>query len=145
MQTVLAIAPDGGAAVKVRDQRRAQNIEGRGYDPFDDTWHWTGREPYKPAAGKGYILQEKAEDWTPKDAEELKRILRPDLTLRLTKEADETIAQAIARLPREHRYLMAVAAARVILRNLTNNIATFTFEDGSQACVTPEDMDVRPV
>ena len=144
MQTILAIAPDGGAAARVETERVAPITDGSGYDPFGQTWHWTGRRPYERSEDKGYVLQRREEGWTPKNPEELTGAIRPDITVTLPESAGESIAQQVTSLPHDQRYLMTMAAATVILRNMTNNQATATFGDGSQVYIMPGSLDVIP-
>ena len=136
MRNMMAVAPNGGIAARVEDQRVAQDVEGRGYDPFGDTWHWTGRRPYEPAEHHGYLLQEQAENWKRQDPESLAKTLRAEETISLPEDG-RTTAQRIADLPEAHRYLMCIAGAAKMLRNMTNGHAVATFADGSECYISP--------
>ena len=144
MTTKMAVSPDGGIAVRSGGHVPAQDITGHAYDPFGDVWHWTGRTPYEPAERTAnMLLQVRPDNWERADPDVITARLKPKSTVTLT-EGGESLADRIAALNHEDSYLMAMAAAKSILRNMTNGTSCATFSDGSQAYIMPDTLEVRP-
>lgn len=144
MAVTMAIAPDGGIAARNANHTDALTIPGRSYDPYGNIWHWTGRAPYQQAPEVARtLLQEKAPGWSPSDPEELCKCLQPERTIRLDA-GDGPIAEQLATMETQDAYLMAIASAKVIMRNLTNGMTVATFTDDSKAYIMPDTMEIKP-
>ena len=133
MQILMAVAPNGGIAIKNLNSSKAQAIEGLSYDPFGDTWHSTGRRPYLPAKTvANMILSEQDNQWKPTDAQQLAELLEPQQVVTLNQDPSLDTAHQVA--AEEHDpYLMAMAAAKVVMRNIKTGAMTATFHDDSKA------------
>ena len=70
-------------------------------------------------------------------------VMQPERVVELPGDTDLTIAQRVAVLP-DDPYLMAVAAARVLIRNMHNGAMTATFGDESKAYLDPTARTVVP-
>ena len=151
MEKLMAIAPNGGIAVSNLGNNgtteavgHALAVEGRAYDPFGNVWHWTGRQPYEPALARANtLLQEQDPQWTASDPDTVAAATGAARRITLPEDEAATIAERIAAMD-DDPYLMAVAAARVMLRNMTNGATVATFPDGSQAYVDSQARTVQP-
>ena len=144
MEVLMAVAPNGGIAISNVTNNKAHDISGRAYDPFGNTWHWTGRQPYLPAKiVANTLFSEQAPDWVPADRVMIQNVMQPERVIELPEDTDLTIAQRVAALP-DDPYLMAVAAARVLIRNMHNGTMTTTFGDESKAYLDPTARTVVP-
>ena len=140
----MAIAPDGGCAVSNMKNNWPLKIEGRAYDPFGDVWHWTGRQPYQPATSMAnMLLQHRAPDWSPTDAEAIAATLGITRMVRLAEDPALDVAQRVAATDGDP-YLMAVACAKAMMRNLYNGTTTATLSDDSKAYLDPSTRAVTP-
>ena len=133
----MAVTPNGGIAVSNLENTNALDDPGRAYDPFGNAWHWTGCQPYRPAKiVANAMISQQADDWCPVDRSLVQDATQPVRVVELPADPSRTIAQRIAALE-EDRYLMAVAAARTLMRNMYNGAMTATFGDDSQAYLNP--------
>ena len=60
MLILMAVAPNGGIAIKNLNSSKALAVDGRSYDPFGDTWNWTGRTPYLPSQQVANMIPQRA-------------------------------------------------------------------------------------
>ena len=87
------------------------------------------------------MFSEQSNDWCPTERSLVQAATKPIRVMELPDDLDLTIAQRIAALEHDP-YLIAIAAARVLMRNMHNGAMTATFGDGSQAYLDPV---ARPV
>ena len=144
MLILMAVAPNGGIAIKNLNSSKALAVDGRSYDPFGDTWNWTGRTPYLPSQQvPNMILSEQDDHWTPPDAQQLAELLEPQQVVKLNQDPSLDTAHQVA--AEEHDpYLMAMAAAKVVMRNMKTGAMTATFPDDSKAYLDPMSRTVQP-
>ena len=144
MQTLMAVAPNGGIAIKNLNSSKAQAVDGLSYDPFGNTWHQTGRRPYLPAETvANMILSEQDDQWTPTDAQQLTELLEPHQVVTLKENPSLDTAHQVA-AEKTDPYLMAMAAAKVVMRNMKTGAMTATFPDDSKAYIDPMYRTVQP-
>ena len=142
--TVMALSPSGGIAVRNPRPNRALDIPGHAYDPFGDTWHWSGRAPYAPAAEvANMLLHERPQEWQPTDPQLIRSVLSPGRTIPIPTDT-LPLSQTLQAMPTADAYLMAIADAKVIMRNLHTGMSVITLSDGSQAHIHPTTMALTP-
>ena len=145
MPSILAIAPNGAAAFITDGPWPQETPPGHRHEPHGDVKHWTPRHPIPTAAVTNYTLEETQEEtpWLPVPEQRLTAALMPQEVIRLEKD-DTSLAERIAQLPAPQSYVMAVAAASMILHNITNGMAHARFPDSSSAYLIAGTMEVRP-
>lgn len=145
MPSILAIAPNGGAAFTSDVPFPREIPPGHRHEPHGDVTHWTPRRPTPTSTVTNCTLEETpAEtDWIPVPKERLTAALIPRQVVRLD-HSSQSLAERIASLPADQPYVMAIAAASMILRNTTNGVAHAAFPDGSHAYLIAGTMEVRP-
>ena len=144
MLILMAVAPNGGIAIKNLNSSKALAVDGRSYDPFGDTWHWTGRTPYLPSQQvANMILSEQDDQWKPPDAQQLAELLEPQQVVKLNQDPSLDTAHQVAAEANDP-YLMAMAAAKVVMRNMKTGAMTATFPDDSKAYLDPMSRTVQP-
>ena len=144
MLILMAVAPNGGIAIKNLNSSKALAVDGRSYDPFGDTWNWTGRTPYLPSQQvANMILSEQDDHWTPPDAQQLAELLEPQQVVKLNQDPSLDTAHQVA-AEENDPYLMAMAAAKVVMRNIKTGAMTATFQDDSKAYLDPMYRTVQP-
>ena len=145
MPSILAIAPSGAAAFITDDPSPQATPPGHRHEPHGDVRHWTPRRPVPMAAATNYTLEETPEEtaWLPVPEQRLIATLMPEEVIGLVKD-DTPLAERIAQLPAPRSYVMAVAAASMILHNITNGMAHARFPDSTSAYLIAETMEVRP-
>ena len=145
MARTLALAPSGAAAFLPDPTDDVGPPPGGALDSHSGVTYWTPRRPVPLSAVTNSSLEETPEEgeWTPTPAEELAGALVPSRTLHMA-ESSGTMAEALSTMQPGDGYLMAMAAAKTLLRNETNGIAHARFADGSGAYLIPKTMEVRP-
>ena len=84
MEVLMAVAPNGGIAISNVTNNNAHDIDGRAYDPFGNTWHWTGRQPYLPAEiVANTLFSEQDPDWRPTDRVMIHNVMQPERVVEL--------------------------------------------------------------
>ena len=140
----MAVAPNGGIAVANLKNDSALEIDGQEYDPFGNIWHWTGRKQYIPAQTMANTMfYEKESEWEPTNQQRITEILKPNQVVELPDGSDLDMAHQVA-LEVNDAYLMAMAGAKVIMRNIYNGTMTATFPDNSKAYINPVCRTVVP-
>ena len=138
MNVIMAIAPNGGIAIANLKNEAALDVPRSAFDPFGRTWHWTGRQPYQPAEEIANMsFREQAPDWEPTDQKIVMQATKPQQVFELPDHPYFSIAERIEVLQEQDPYAMAIAAARVIMRNMHNDAMTATFPDNSKAYIDP--------
>ena len=144
MPTLMAIAPNGAIAVST-DQPLPRNLPpGHHHHPESSIHLWAGRASVHASTHiTNMTVYERQQGWQPPNPEELARLFHPARSLTL--EANDTpLSLATAEAPVPDGYLLAIAAATVLLTNVTNGTSTATFPDGSQAYLFAPTLEVRP-
>ena len=144
MNVLMAVAPNGGIAIANLKNNSALDIDGQAYDPFGDTWHWTGRKQYIPAQViANTMFYEQESEWEPTDRQRITETLKPNQVVELSDEPSLDMAHRVA-LEENDPYLMAIAGAKVIMCNMYNGAMTATFPDNSKAYINPVCRTVVP-
>ena len=143
MPLTMALAPNGAAAVTTSRLLPPDIPAGYTQDPYDHTHLWVGRERQDTAPSlTNTLLDQRQENWLPPGDSELKASLLPDRTITMPA-GSGSMAGKTAQMPPPDGYLLAMAAADVLLRNLKNGMAVATFPDKSKAYLIPKTKEVR--
>ena len=118
MPLTMALAPNGAAAVTSSRLLPQDMPPGYTQDPYDHTHLWVGRDRQHTAPSlTNTLLDQRQDNWLPPGDSELKISLLPDRIITMPP-GTGSMAAKTAQMPPPDGYLLAMAAADVLLRNL---------------------------